>query len=195
MKYRDGTKKLAAIRGKIAALRSEMRKTQAQLKPEVVADHVFRTDEGEVSLSELFGTKAQLFVIHNMGAGCSYCTLWADGYNGLYEHLADRAAFVVASPDAPAKQSKFATSRGWRFPMISDGGAAFACLMGYASEDGKPKPGISVFQKTGKRIVRVSDTAGGPYDDFCAAWHLFDMLPEGAKSWQPKLKYARETAA
>ena len=39
-----------------------------------------------------------------MGRGCSYCTLWADGFNGLRHHFEDRAAFVVVSPDTPEQQ-------------------------------------------------------------------------------------------
>ena len=68
-------------------------------------------------------------------------------------------------------------------------GAKFAHKMGYATADGLCQPGISVFQKDGKRIVRVSDAHLGPYDDFCAIWHLFDMLPQGANSWRPAFKY------
>lgn len=195
MRYQETTKKLATMRNQITELRAEMRKIQQEVEPEEVADHVFRTADGEVALSKLFGAKRQLFIIHNMGAGCAYCTMWADGYNGLYEHIADRAAFVVASPDKPEQQLKFATSRSWRFPMVSDTGSVFARSMGYTSAEGKPTPGISAFQKDGKRILRVSDTIEGPYDDFCAAWHMFDMLPDGAARWQPKLKYQREKAA
>ena len=194
MKYASATERLKDLRGQISSIRAEMRKTQKEIEPEAVADHVFQSTDGDVRLSQLFSDKSQLFVIHNMGSTCAYCTLWADGYNGLYAHLADRAAFVVVSPDAPAQQRKFADSRGWRFPMISDAKAAFATAMGYA-KDGRPIPGISVFQRDGNRILRVSDTSEGPYDDFCAAWHLFDMLPEGADGWQPKFKYPAATHA
>ena len=26
-------------------------------------------------------------------------------------------------------------------------------------------------------------------DDFCALWHLFDLLPGGAGDWQPRYRY------
>ena len=195
MTYRETTTKLNGLRGQITAIRAEMRQLQQQIEPDEVADHVFHIENGQTSLSQLFGVHRQLVVIHNMGAGCAYCTMWADGYNGLYEHIADRAAFVLVSPDAPDKQRKFATSRGWRFPMVSDSKSEFAQAMGYAAPDGRPMPGISVFQMDGKRIQRVSDTGKGPYDDFCPAWHLFDLLPDGAAGWQPKLKYPAGHAA
>ena len=50
---------------------------------------------------------------------------------------------------------------------------------------------MSTFKRKGGKIVRVSDTAMGPGDDFCSVWHFFDLLPDGANGWQPKFKYAR----
>jgi predicted dithiol-disulfide oxidoreductase (DUF899 family) len=123
-----------------------------------------------------------------MGASCAYCTLWADGYNGIYPHLADRATFVVSSPDPPAAQKKFADSRGWRFPMVSHQGTNFAADMGYRPE-GRWMPGISVFRRAGKRILRVTDTPLHPGDDYCALWHMFGMLQGGPGDWSPKFKY------
>ena len=189
MKYRVANEKISALRGQIGAIRAEMRDVQEQTEPERVEDHVFESGTGAVSLSALFGPKDDLVVIHNMGADCAYCTLWADGYNGLYPHIADRAAFVIASPDAPERQKQFAQSRGWRFPMVSDVSSAFAVRMGYAAPDGRCRPGISVFQRRADGLFRVTDTSSCPHDDFCAIWHLFDLLPGGASAWGPKLGY------
>ena len=189
MKYSDGKKKIDGYRAQIAALRKEMRKAQAKAEPEAVEDYQLADTSGPVHLSALFGDKDQLIVIHNMGASCSYCTLWADGYNGVAEHLANRAAFAVVSPDAPAAQKRFAESRGWRFRMASHKGSTFAQDMGYQSKSGGWLPGVSVFRKEAGKVLRVSDTALGPYDDFCSVWHLFDMLPGGTGDWGPKFKY------
>ena len=121
-----------------------------------------------------------------MGAGCVFCTLWADGFNGVYEHLANRAAFAVSTPDrSPEAQHRFAAGRGWRFPMVSHQGTNFAADMGYRSESGGFMPGVSVFRRDGDRITRVGDTALGPGDDFCSVWHFLDLLPEGANGWRP----------
>lgn len=190
MRYQDAAKKVEAMRKQIGALRQEMRKLQGDADPQPVEDYVFkRAGDGTVRLSELFGGKDTLFVIHNMGASCPYCTLWADGFNGVYAHLSDRAAFVVSSPDAPSKQQSFASSRGWSFPMVSHEGSSFAADMGYRGKDGWA-PGVSVFRRRGRGVVRVSDTGFQPGDDFCAVWHLFDLIPEGAGEWMPKFKYA-----
>ena len=190
MSYRDTVVQLNDYRRKIAGLRNEMRALQADIAPEPVQDYRFATSKGTVTLAELFGDKPGLFVIHNMGKGCPYCTMWADGFNGVLAHLENRAAFVVTSPDDPATQAAFAASRGWRFRMVSHQGTDFAADMGYRSESGGWLPGVSVFRKEGGRILRVSDQQLGPGDDFCSVWHFFDMLPEGPAGWRAKFAYA-----
>jgi predicted dithiol-disulfide oxidoreductase (DUF899 family) len=80
MSYKHTAEKLADYRRQIRELREKMRDVQAAVEPEAVKDYTFqRADGGSVRLSELFGDKADLFVIHNMGQSCPYCTLWADG--------------------------------------------------------------------------------------------------------------------
>jgi predicted dithiol-disulfide oxidoreductase (DUF899 family) len=190
MRYRETTAKLAEYRHEITALRDKMRALQAEIEPEEVADYIFTGPTGAVRLSQLFGDKDTLIVIHNMGKTCPACTMWADGYNGVVPHLESRAAFVVNTPDDPATQAAFAASRGWRFRMVSHQGTDFAEKMGYRSEQGGWLPGISVFKKEGDRILRVSDQRLGPGDDFCSVWHFLDMTPEGWAGWRPRFAYA-----
>jgi predicted dithiol-disulfide oxidoreductase (DUF899 family) len=189
MTYQDTAEKLATWRGQIAELRQKMRDAQAAVEPEPVRDYEFTTAEGSLRLSQLFGTKRDLLVIHNMGRSCPNCTLWADGFNGIYPHIVDRAAFVISSPDPPDVQQGFAATRGWRFPMVSHQGSSFATDMGYRSVNGGWLPGVSVFRRDRNRIVRIADTGFEPSDDFCTLWHLFDLLPEGAAGWRPKFEY------
>jgi predicted dithiol-disulfide oxidoreductase (DUF899 family) len=190
MAYKDTIAKLAEHRHQIAALRQKMRALQAGIEPQEVEDYRLATSAGPVRLSALFAGKPDLIVIHNMGRSCPHCTLWADGFNGVYHHLADRAAFVVSSPDPPELQQKFAADRGWRFPMVSHAGTSFAADMGYRAKDGGWLPGISVFRRDGARVLRVSDAPFSPGDDFCAVWHFLDLFPEGAGEWEPKFRYA-----
>jgi Bacterial protein of unknown function (DUF899) len=95
MKYEETAEKLAEYRSEIADIREKMRSAQASTEPEEVQDYEFATPQGKARLSALFGDKDTLFVIHNMGTTCAHCTMWADGFNGVFEHLRDRAAFVV----------------------------------------------------------------------------------------------------
>jgi predicted dithiol-disulfide oxidoreductase (DUF899 family) len=189
MNYRESSARLADYRRQIADLRDKMREARAAAEPEEVPDYTFTNTTGSVLLSELFGDKPELIGIHNMGSSCPSCTLWADGFNGIYDHLASRAAFVVSSPDTPAAQKSFAAGRGWRFPMVSHSGTTFAADMGYRSAEGGWLPGVSVFRREGNRILRVADSGFAPGDDFCSLWHIYDLLPGGAGDWQPRYRY------
>ena len=62
----------------------ELRKANSPIE---VPNYPFRTQAGETTLLELFGDRDRLLAIHNMGQGCRYCTLWADGFNGFLPHL------------------------------------------------------------------------------------------------------------
>jgi predicted dithiol-disulfide oxidoreductase (DUF899 family) len=188
MTYKDTAEKLKQYRREIAGLRQKMREAQAANEPEAVKDYEFAVPEGTIRLSALFGDNDTLFVVHNMGMSCPYCTLWADGFNGVYDHLRNRAAFAVSSPDEPAKQRKFAGSRHWKFPMVSHQGTTFAADMGYRGDNGF-RPGVSVFKRADGKLLRVADTSFSPGDDFCNVWHFFDLIPEGKAGWQPKFAY------
>lgn len=189
MKYATGKELINGYRREIADLRQKMRTAQTQVDPETVTDYVFASSTGPIRLSALFETHDELMVVHNMGRACASCTLWADGYNGIHAHVVSRAAFVVSSPDSPDVQQAFAASRGWKFPMVSHHGTSFAADMGYGSESGGWRPGISVFRRQGISLTRVSDAPWSPGDDFCTLWHFFDLLPAGAAAWKPQFSY------
>ena len=188
MKYSDAAARMAEYRRQIGAIRARMREAQAACEPDEVEDYEFHTPAGAVRLSQLFGTHQQLIVIHNMGTSCPACTMWADGYNGIREHVENRVAFVVSSPDPPEVQRQFAASRGWKFRMVSHAGSTFAADMGFRTESGW-RPGVSVFERRDGKIVRVSEATFSPGDDFCTVWHLFDLLPGGAGDWRPRYRY------
>ena len=76
-----------------------------KLKQQEVKDYEFLDfNNKKIKLSELFGKKKDLIIIHNMGTACAYCTMWADGFNGVHKHLENRAGFVVVSNDKPELQ-------------------------------------------------------------------------------------------
>jgi len=55
---------------------------------QVVDDYILKDWENkDVRLSSLFGSNKDLILIHNMGRQCSYCTMWADGFNGVLDHM------------------------------------------------------------------------------------------------------------
>ncbi len=177
---------------RIDALKKELTRARRDAGPEPVEDYeLARADGSPVRLSELFGDGDDLLLVHNMGKGCSYCTLWADGFTGYAPHLLDRCAFVLCSNDDPATAREFSESRGWNYPVVSGAGSSFARDMGFASPEGKPWPGVSAFRKNADgSIVRTGSAPFGPGDDFCAVWPFLDLLEDGADGWAPKYSYA-----
>ncbi|MHC5012195.1 MAG: DUF899 family protein [Planctomycetota bacterium] len=190
------------LQNEINALGKELMEKQQKLDelrrslpPEPVGEYVLKgPNDQDVPFADLFGDHQDLLVIHNMGRQCPYCTLWADGFNGVVDHLQNRAAFVVVSPDTPEEQQAFAASRGWRFRMLSNGDSGFTEAMGYMPEkDGKrhPWPGVSAFRKREDgSVVRTAHSPLGPGDPYCAVWHLFALFEGGVGAWQPKFSYA-----
>ena len=185
------------IKNEIDRLEAELLEKQKRLSdlrgklpPEEIPNYVLKGSNGKkVKLSEMFDDKEDLIVIHNMGKSCSYCTLWADGFNGVLQHLESRAAFVVVSPDPPEVQAAFAQNRGWQFKMYSSEGSTFTEDMGFKRGNGW-LPGVSTFyKKTDDKIFHISKANFGPGDSFCASWHLFDLLANGVNDWQPAFKY------
>jgi predicted dithiol-disulfide oxidoreductase (DUF899 family) len=180
--------RIVQLKTRLAAVRAELYAAMAEEARLEVENYEVRTPTGPTTLKAMFDGGRDLFVIHNMGVTCPNCTLWADGFNGFYPHIATRAAFFVASPDAPETQAAFAARRGWKFPMISHARTTFAVDMGFVDDDGRPLPGISAFQTQGGKIVRVSANVIQPGDlTGSTIWHLLAMLPEGADGWKPRI--------
>jgi len=180
--------KIHELRMQIMELRGQVTALQKKLPGEKVEDYEFDCESGSVSLSSLFSDNKSLFVVHNMGTSCNYCMLWADGFNGVSQHLKDRASFVISSPDSVETQQAYRSERGWDFQMVSVKNSTFAADMGFTSGEGY-MPGVSVFERDDDSIVRVASSMFGPGDDFCAIWHLLDLTPDGADGWQPKKSY------
>lgn len=181
------------LQKQITELREKLVEARRKLPPEPVKDYELKdAEEKAIKLSALFGDKPELLLIHNMGKRCVYCTLWADGFNGVAEHLANRAAFVLTTPDDPRTMREFASSRGWRFMTASINGTSFAKDLGFEPEPGKFWPGVSAFRKeTDGRIVRLAHDHFGPGDPYCAVWQLLDLFPKGADGWEPRYTYAK----
>jgi len=190
----DIDKEIDALQNEVELAKQRLTEARKRRPKEPIENYVFKTPDGnEVRLSELFGDKSDLIVVHNMGTGCSYCTMWADGFTGLAPHLQDRAGFVVCSPDKPEVQKRFAEKRNWNFKMISAHESSFIKDMGFWEENGPnpgPWPGVSTFHRDrAGNIYRVAKTYFSPSDDFCPVWPFLDMLEDGTNGWEPKYNY------
>ncbi|MDH3892480.1 MAG: DUF899 family protein [candidate division Zixibacteria bacterium] len=183
--------KIQELQNKILEDKKKLAEMRRNAPNEEVSDYTFTSHDGsEIKLSDMFGTHQDLILIHNMGRGCAYCTLWADGFIGFTEHLENRAGFVVISKDEYTIQRNFHKSRGWNFKMHSSHNSTFNRDMGYEDDKGSQMPGISAFHKDANgKIWRTGSTWFGPGDDFCAVWPMFDLLKDGPNGWAPKFSY------
>ncbi len=88
-------------------------------------DYRFETDEGQVSLADLFGGRSQLIVYHFMfgpdfKAGCPSCSSIADSFNGMAVHLENHDVGFCAVSRAPfAKLKAYKQRLGWSFRWAS----------------------------------------------------------------------------
>lgn len=184
---------ICKLESKMMSDKEKLAKLRRKSKPQEVVDYeLLGPGNKAIKLSQLFGNKKELIVIHNMGSTCPYCTLWADGFKGLLPHLESRAAFVIESPDSPKIQATFAKSRGWKFKMVSSQKSTFRDDLGYVSYEKNKRyvqPGVSTFVKKGKKIYRFADSPLGPNDNFCPQWDFLNLLPGDTFSWGPKFRY------
>ncbi len=176
---------ITKLEDQIHALKDELTKERQSTKSQPVEDYVFNTSTGQKRLSDFFGGKDDLLLIHNMGRACNYCSLWADTLTGYAKHIQQRSGLVLVSPDSPEKMAETATRRGWNYPLATDPDGRFSKDMGYFSDG--PEPGVSAFHKNSDgTLARTGTAVFGPGDDFCPIWHLFDLFSHGANGWEPK---------
>ncbi len=152
-------------------------------------------DTDKIFFKDLFGDQRDLFVIHNMGRSCRWCTLWADGLNGLLEHLESRASVVLVSGDAPDVQQEFAEGRGWNFRMLQDTDGSFTDAMEFAAEHEGQRhlmPGVSTFHKEDDgTITHVASDMFGPGDVYMPVYPLMELLDDPKADWEPQYSYQK----
>lgn len=183
--------KIERLQDEISQKKQELYQLIKSIPQTKIKNYFFKSKEGgTVSLAELFRDKNELIIVHNMGHKCPYCTMWADGFNGVTDHISNRASFVVESPDELSVMNRFAESRHWGFNMVSSCGNSFKKELGFETEDGLLIPGVSTFRKDEKGDIYLNgSTTFGPGDDFCSVWYFFDMLSNKDDEWSPKFGY------
>lgn len=191
-------KALTRLRDALAAQRRAL--------PWVLVDkeYVFDTPSGRRTLGQLFADAGQLIVYHFMfhpdwNAGCKSCSFWADGFNAIGTHLAQRDTTIIAASRAPlSKLMAFKTRMGWSFDWVStlgddfnrDFGVAFApeVLQGGAENynfgtvrfRGEDAPGVSVFARDADgAIYHTYSCYSRGLDPLNAAYQYLDLTPQG----------------
>ena len=181
---------IAELEAEVAALTARVNALRRESEGNEVPDYPLWTMDGEVRLSDLFAGRDKLLAIHNMGQGCRYCTLWADGFNGFLPHLESEISVVLLSKDPPEEQRRFAASRGWRFRLASHRGGDYMREQS-TSPDYPNMPGAVLYAKRNGAVLRKNAVVFGPGDMFCPVWNFLAMAGYGVDDWTPQFAYWR----
>ena len=179
---------ISGIEKQIFELTKKLNELRKSSPGNEVQNYSFSTQDGDTTLLDMFGENDRLLLIHNMGQGCRYCTLWADGINGFLPHLESAMSVFLVSKDAPALQRSFANSRDWRFRLASHGGGAYANEQTVMKGEGN-MPGAVVYERSGDTITRKNAAIFGPGDQFCSMWSLLGLAGLDEAGWTPQYKY------
>lgn len=181
------TEQIEALEKEIEQKKKELVQLRQDLPAVPVEDYELKKADGtSVRLSELFGEYDEMLLIHNMGTGCSYCTVWADGFNAFWPYFKTKSAFVLTSPDPVHKMAQFTGSRDWQFPCVSIDGTSLVKDFGFNGESFTTWPGVTALKKHADgSMTRHAQATFGPGDEFCSLWHLMYLLPSGVGEWEP----------
>lgn len=186
-------------------LRDELSRERRELPWErVEKDYQFNTVGGTQSLGDLFGSHSQLIVYHFMFAPewdepCESCSFWADNFNGIAPHLAQRdVTFLAMSRATLEKLEAFKRRMGWSFDWVSSGNTDFnydyqasftpeevaseSAYFNYRKTDPyvTDREGVSIFIKSedGEVFHTYSCHARG-IDILNGAYNFLDLTPMG----------------
>jgi predicted dithiol-disulfide oxidoreductase (DUF899 family) len=159
----------------------------------------------KVSLSELFTGPDRALIVYHLMYGkaqtepCPMCTMWIDGFNGIADHVAQNADFVIVAAAEPEQLRAHARNRGWsRLRLLCAGDNTFKYDLGSEDEDGAQDSMISVFVRDSDGTIRhtysahprmADDVDQRGIDLLCATWNLLDLTPQGRGDWYASLQY------
>lgn len=166
--------------------------------------YAFDTSKGRKSLADLFDGKSQLLIYHFMygadwEAGCKSCSFWADSFNGIDVHLAERDVTFLAISRGPLdKLQAFRQRMGWSFNWVSSAPSTFSedfqvsfdkeqFEAGDVTYNYKPMgfetdelQGISVFVSDDDgEVYHTYSTYGRGVDLMNSAYNYLDLVPKG----------------
>lgn len=166
-------------------------------------DYQFDTTDGRKAFADLFAGRSQLIVYHfmfgpNATEGCKHCSWWADHFDPMLIHLANRDVSLVAVSRGPLdKIQAFKARMGWVFPWVSSAGSDFnfdfhvsftpeQVASGEAMYNYAPAPrpgdreGLSVFfRDTDNKLYHTYSTFARGIDWLNGTYQFLDYVPKG----------------
>ncbi len=184
----------------------------------VVKDYVFQEGPADlragdmpirtVTLSQLFSQPDRALIVYHFMFGkkqttaCPMCTLWIDGFNGVAQHLAQNADFVIAAAADPPTLRDHARSRGWNnLRLLSCGTSSFKYDLGSEDEDGNQESTLSVFTRDQHGTVchfytahpqMADDIHQRGLDLLNPVYNMLDLTRQGRDDWYAELAYAAD---
>ncbi len=187
--------------GRVAALRREL-PTDTTIEDQAF-EELRDGRTAAVRLSELFDDPDKpLLLMHFMHGKkqqnpCPMCTLWADGYNALMEHLRQRVNFAVLVAGDLEAFDDHARGRGWNnLRVVSAARSDLKQRLGFEGSEGDQQPGISVFRRESGQLYHFTSVSAmmeeghfNGMDLLSPFWHFLDLTPEGRGDFFPKTSY------
>lgn len=195
---REAERELMLRRERVAELRRAL--PMAPPGEDHLFDHVVDGEPREVRLSELFSAPDRTLVVYHFMYGkrqtspCPMCSAWADGWNAVAGHLAERFDFVLAASSPIDEWSQVVADRGWtQLRHVSAAPGDFKRVVGGEDDEGNQWPFISVWTLDDAGRPRQRYGGGADYDEehwrgldlLSPIWHLLDLTPEGRGDYVP----------
>jgi predicted dithiol-disulfide oxidoreductase (DUF899 family) len=152
---------LAAEKALIAQSDAVARQRQELPWVRIDKTYQFDTEQGRLSLKDLFQGRSQLMVYHFMfgetwQSGCISCSSIADGFNGVTPHLAGHDVMLWAISKAPLERLLAYRDRmGWSFPWASAADSDFNHDFGVWFSEAD--------QRDGRIVYNYSAEPAGPW--------------------------------
>ncbi|MDB5365434.1 MAG: thioredoxin-like protein [Rhodospirillales bacterium] len=174
-------------------------------------NYVFDGPNGNVSLSDLFRGRSQLFLQHFMMSpdwteGCTGCSFMADHIEAARQHFEHHDVAFAAVSRAPITTIEAYRKRmGWGFPWVSSGANDFnfdfhvsfkpdeiaSGKVRYNFELIDPPgvedlPGVSAFYRNEKgEIFHTYSSFGRGNESVLTTYAVLDLMPKGRDETQP----------
>jgi predicted dithiol-disulfide oxidoreductase (DUF899 family) len=177
---------------------------------EVPKDYAFESEQGPVTLSEMFAGKQSLVIYSYMFGpqkerACPVCTSLLSSWDGAARSVQERVSLAVTARSPMARLAAWKKERGWQnLRLFSDMSGEFT--RAYVDANDGDTPGLTVFTKrdgkiyhswSGEMSMAMADPGQDPRGapDIDPLWTIFDYTPEGrGTDWYPKLEYPKLTS-
>lgn len=188
--WREARERLLAKEKELTRARDALAAERRRLPMvEIDKPYVLASEQGPVTLLDLFEGRRQLLLYHFMfhpdwAAGCTGCSMVVDNM-GHPAHLHARDTSVALVSRAPlGKLEAFKARMGWTLPWVSSHGSDFNHDFGVTRDD-RETFALSVFLRDGERVFRsyVTDRRGVEY--LGSNWSYLDLTPLGRQeTWE-----------